>query len=44
MVFNQIVFGDVPREAYERALQDIPDTPHWRKVFAKLQKMRVVRS
>ena len=43
VVFQQIVFGDVPSDVYDKALAAIPSTPHWQRVLAKLQKMRVVR-
>ena len=43
VVFQQIVFGDVPSVVYDMALAAIPSTPHWQRVLAKLQKMRVVR-
>ena len=43
VVFQQIVFGDVPLDIYEKALADIEPTPHWQGVLAKLRQMRVVR-
>ena len=43
IVFQSIVFGDVPAEVLAEHEAKIPDTPHWRKVRAKLQRMRVLR-
>ena len=43
VVFQSIVFGDVPDDVYAENLARIPDTPHWRGVMAKLRRMRVMR-
>ena len=42
VVFQQIVYQNVPPELYQRALQSIPRTAAWAATLEKLQSMRVL--
>ena len=44
IVFQQIVFGNVPTHVYNKAMQAVPATAAWTATMAKLKKMQVFRA